>query len=147
MAKPVPNVTQSTMTSVESPAVRTPELTLSKQAVHSPSIASLTDHFENADRLKEYCISVNSYFPTSAIMVSLYKKLPYTLTYYPSFNARTAGIADPDSVTVDNGSTELIAWLNNVFVQEDILEPVSSAMRCGTTCWLTTDSTRVSPQH
>lgn len=119
---------------VESPSVvNQPDLGLFNHAVHSPSYASLTNNFQNADKLRDYCIPVNSYFPTPAIMNALYEKMPFALKYYPSGNSELAeivcqfaDIADPASVIVGNGSTELISWLNNLFIQDDVLVPVPS---------------------
>lgn len=100
---------------------------------HSPSFASLTNNFEHAAQLKDYCIPVNSYFPTPGIMEALYNKLPYALKYYPGGSgdiaaliAEFAGIDNPATVLAGNGSTELISWLNSVFIKDDVLIPVPS---------------------
>lgn len=112
-----------------------PELDLSlfQHAAHSPSFASLTNNFEQAAHLHDYCIPVNSYFPPQPVMEELTRKLPYALKYYPSANAQLAelvcafaDLADPASVIVGNGSTELISWLNTLFIQDDVLVPVPS---------------------
>lgn len=110
-----------------------PDPGLFAKAIHSPSYASLTNNFEQADTLRDYCIPVNSYFPTPAMMSALLEKLPYALKYYPSGNAELAhlvcqfaNVADPDSVIVGNGSTELISWLNTLFVKESLLVPIPS---------------------
>lgn len=102
-------------------------------SAHSPSFASLTNHFEQADQLQDYCIPVNSYFPTPAIMQALYAKIPYALKYYPGSNeaitkliCEFADIADPATVIAGNGSTELISWLNTLYIQDDVLVPVPS---------------------
>lgn len=128
-----PATLQPGQSGVQFPAGSRPDLALFHGNVHSPSYASLTDNFEQADQLRDYCIPVNSYFPTPAILDALYAKLPYALKYYPSGNAqiadlvcRFADIADPDSVIVGNGSTELISWLNSLFIQDDVLVPVPS---------------------
>ena len=122
------------MTLSESPSVDNQSaLGLFEQSVHSPSYASLTNNFEFVDKLKDYCIPVNSYFPTPAIMSALYAKMPYALKYYPSGNSdlaelvcQFADIADPRSVIVGNGSTELISWLNTLFIKDNLLVPVPS---------------------
>ncbi|UHG94179.1 pyridoxal phosphate-dependent aminotransferase [Spirosoma oryzicola] len=122
------------MTLVESTSVvNQPDMNLFTHTVHSPSYASLTDNFERVDKLKDYCIPVNSYFPTTAIMDALYAKMPYALKYYPSSNSelaelicRFADIADPNSVIAGNGSTELISWLNTLYVKDNLLVPVPS---------------------
>lgn len=121
------------MNVVEPSVASRPDIRLFHSQAHSPSYASLTDNFDRVDQLKDYCIPVNSYFPTPAIMSALYEKMPYALKYYPSGNAQIADIvcqfadiADPDTVIVGNGSTELISWLNTLFVQDDVLVPVPS---------------------
>lgn len=100
---------------------------------HNPSYSCLTNNFENAGKLKDYCIPVNSYFPTPSIMKGLYEKLPYAIKYYPSGNehiaeqvAAFAGIADPETIVAGNGSTELISWLNSLFIKDNVLIPVPS---------------------
>jgi histidinol-phosphate/aromatic aminotransferase/cobyric acid decarboxylase-like protein len=121
------------MNVVESSVASQPDIALFRSQAHSPSYASLTDNFDRVDQLKDYCIPINSYFPTPAIMSALYEKMPYALKYYPSGNAQIAeivcqfaDIADPNTVIVGNGSTELISWLNTLFVQDDVLVPVPS---------------------
>jgi len=56
-------------------AEQAPNVSLFQATAHSPSYASLTNNFETAKHLKDYCIPVNSYFPTPAIMNALYQKL------------------------------------------------------------------------
>lgn len=109
------------------------DLSLFQQTTHSPSYASLTNNFEDAAHLHDYCIPVNSYFPPANVLEQLYQKLPYALKYYPSGNAQLAelvcafaDLADPACVIVGNGSTELISWLNTLFIQDDVLVPVPS---------------------
>lgn len=116
-----------------SPSANTPNLGLFQTTSHSPSYASLTNNFQHAGQLKDYCIPVNSYFPTPSVMEELYQKLPFALKYYPSGNGDItklicdfADIADPNTVLAGNGSTELISWLNTVFIQDDVLIPVPS---------------------
>lgn len=110
-----------------------PDLALFQRTSHNPSYASLTHNFEHAQQLHDYCIPVNSYFPPTRVLEALYEKLPYALKYYPSANAELAelvcdfvGLPDPACVLVGNGSTELISWLNTLFIQEDVLVPVPS---------------------
>jgi len=121
------------MNAVKSGLNNQPNLELFHTTAHSPSYAQLTNNFEQAHRLKDYCIPVNSYFPTPAILEALYEKMPYALKYYPSGNEQIAAIvcqfaeiADPDTVLVGNGSTELISWLNSLFIKDNLLVPVPS---------------------
>jgi threonine-phosphate decarboxylase len=110
-----------------------PDAALFQTTSHSPSYASLTNNFENAGELKDYCIPVNSYFPTPNIMQELYNKMPYALKYYPGSNediskliSEFADIKDATTILAGNGSTELISWLNTVFIKDDVLIPVPS---------------------
>jgi histidinol-phosphate/aromatic aminotransferase/cobyric acid decarboxylase-like protein len=121
------------MKSQPSSIKQTPNVALFQSTSHSPSYASLTNNFEHAGLLKDYCIPVNSYFPTPGVMQELYQKLPYALKYYPSGNSditklicEFADIADQSTVLAGNGSTELISWLNTVFIKDDVLIPVPS---------------------
>ena len=121
------------MKSEESLHLQKPNVALFQTTAHSPSYASLTNNFEHASRLKDYCIPVNSYFPTPDIMQDLYKKLPYALKYYPGSNdeiakliGEFADISDTNTILAGNGSTELISWLNSVFIKDDVLIPVPS---------------------
>jgi threonine-phosphate decarboxylase len=121
------------MKSEESKHIQKPDVALFQTTSHSPSYASLTNNFENAGQLKDYCIPVNSYFPTPGIMQELFKKLSYALKYYPSSNVEIAKlisefaeIEDPHTILAGNGSTELISWLNSIFIKDDVLVPVPS---------------------
>ena len=104
-----------------------------KSNVHSPSYATLTNNFEEAYNLKDYCIPVNSYFPSAGIMEQLYDKMRYALKYYPSNNSQIAEVVaafadlpNAENVLLGNGSTELISWINNLFIKDDVLIPVPS---------------------
>jgi threonine-phosphate decarboxylase len=104
-----------------------------KSNVHSPSYATLTNNFEGASDLKDYCIPVNSYFPTPGVMEQLYDKMRYALKYYPSNNSQIAEVVaafadlpNPENLLLGNGSTELISWLNTLFIKDDVLVPVPS---------------------
>jgi threonine-phosphate decarboxylase len=104
-----------------------------KSNIHSPSYATLTNNFDQASNLKDYCIPVNSYFPTAGIMEQLYDKMRYALKYYPSNNSQIAEVVsafadlpNPENVLLGNGSTELISWLNNLFIKDNVLIPVPS---------------------
>ena len=78
------------MNSAKNQNSATPNLFLFNNQSHSPSYASLTHNFEHAHLLKDYCIPVNSYFPTDDIMQQLYQKMPFALKYYPSGNSQLA---------------------------------------------------------
>lgn len=109
------------------------DVALFDATTHNPSFASLTNHFRNDNGLKDYCIPVNSYFPPQRIMDELFSLLPYALKYYPSSNESIAdnialfsGVDNSDWIVAANGSTEIISWLNSIFIQESIFVPVPS---------------------
>lgn len=103
------------------------------QTTHNPSYASLTNNFEAIHGLKDYCIPVNSYFPPDHVMDKLFEKMQYALKYYPSSNesiaeniAAFSGVENPDWIIAGNGSTEIISWLNSVFIKDNLFVPVPS---------------------
>jgi Histidinol-phosphate/aromatic aminotransferase and cobyric acid decarboxylase len=109
------------------------DIELFDKTTHNPSFASLTNNFKNDSGLKDYCIPVNSYFPPDHIMQELFERLPYALKYYPSSNESIAdnialfsGVENPDWIVAGNGSTEIISWLNSIFIKESIFVPVPS---------------------
>lgn len=100
---------------------------------HNPSYASLTNNFENINGLKDYCIPANYYFPPPSTMNALSKKIPYALKYYPSSNetiveniATFSEIQNPNWIVAGNGSTEIISWLNSIFIKDSLFVPVPS---------------------
>lgn len=109
------------------------DLNLFNKTKHNPSYASLTQNFDLAHELKDFCIPVNSYFPPRDVMDSLYEKLPFALKYYPGSNdsiaeniAAFGEIDDPEWIVAGNGSTEIISWLNSIFIKESLFVPVPS---------------------
>ncbi len=109
------------------------DLKLFKKTTHNPSYASLTDNFEKIKELKDFCIPVNTYFPPKSTMDSLYNKIPYALKYYPSSNrditeyiARFSDIKNPKTIIAGNGSTEIISWLNSMFLKDSLFVPIPS---------------------
>lgn len=109
------------------------DIKLFEKTTHNPSFASLTNHFRTTNGLKDYCIPVNSYFPPAHIMDELFRRLPYALKYYPSSNESIAdnialfsGVTNPNWIVAGNGSTEIISWLNSIFIKESIFVPVPS---------------------
>ena len=113
------------------------DLSLFSDTKHSPSIfalnASMGDGFRG--RLRDYCIPVNPYFPTPEIFESLRNRLDTILKFYPSANDEIAAkLADfvglhPDTLVLGNGSTELISWINRLFVTESLAIPVPTFSR------------------
>lgn len=100
---------------------------------HNPSYASLTNNFTDINNLRDYCIPVNSYFPPEEVMDKLKEKMSYALKYYPSSNediaaniATFSGIKNPATIIAGNGSTEIISWLNSLFIKESLFVPTPS---------------------
>jgi histidinol-phosphate/aromatic aminotransferase/cobyric acid decarboxylase-like protein len=107
------------------------DLSLFEGTAHSPSFLNLRRSMGRSDlTLRDYCIPVNPYFPTSAMFNELRRDLEESLKYYPSSNedltrllCRTIGL-DPASVVLANGSTELITWIDRLFIKDNIATPV-----------------------
>jgi histidinol-phosphate/aromatic aminotransferase/cobyric acid decarboxylase-like protein len=107
------------------------DLTLFDGTVHSPSFLNLRRSMGRPDlTLRDYCIPVNPYFPTPAMFDELRLGLEESLKYYPSSNqeltrllSRAIGL-DPASVVLANGSTELITWIDRLFVTGGLATPV-----------------------
>lgn len=100
---------------------------------HNPSYASLTKNFTHINNLRDYCIPVNAYFPPAQVMEKLQEKISYALKYYPGSNesiaasiATFSGIENPDTIVAGNGSTEIISWLNSMFIKESLFVPTPS---------------------
>jgi histidinol-phosphate/aromatic aminotransferase/cobyric acid decarboxylase-like protein len=80
--------------------------------------------------LRDYCIPVNPYFPTTAMFDELREGLEGSLKYYPSSNEELTRLLcqaidlDPASVVLANGSTELITWIDRLFVNDSLATPV-----------------------
>ncbi|MES2822392.1 MAG: histidinol-phosphate transaminase [Pseudomonadota bacterium] len=100
---------------------------------HNPSYASLTKNFTEINNLRDYCIPVNSYFPPAAVMTTLQEKIAFALKYYPGSNesiaeniAAFSGIDNPATIIAGNGSTEIISWLNSIFIKDSLFVLVPS---------------------
>lgn len=103
------------------------------KTTHNPSFASLTNQFNDINGLRDYCIPVNPYFPPAEVMEKLQEKIAFALKYYPGSNEQIAeniagfsGIHNPATIIAGNGSTEIISWLNSLFIQGSLFVPVPS---------------------
>jgi threonine-phosphate decarboxylase len=103
------------------------------KTTHNPSFASLTNQFSDINGLRDYCIPVNSYFPPAGVMEKLQEKIAFALKYYPGSNeqiaeniAQFSGIHNPATIIAGNGSTEIISWLNSLFIKDSLFVPVPS---------------------
>jgi histidinol-phosphate/aromatic aminotransferase/cobyric acid decarboxylase-like protein len=103
------------------------------KTTHNPSFASLTKQFTEINGLRDYCIPVNPYFPPPAVMEKLQERIAFALKYYPGSNesiaeniAQFSGIDNPNTIIAGNGSTEIISWLNSLFIKDSLFVPVPS---------------------
>lgn len=107
------------------------DLSLFEKTSHNPSLPALVRSLGRDDlALQDFCIPVNPYFPTPEIFASFQQDLETILKYYPSSNesiasclAKTFGL-DPDTVVMGNGSTELITWIDLLFVGTRVATPI-----------------------
>lgn len=107
------------------------DLSLLDCTAHSPSFHALSRSMNRRDLvLHDFCIPVNSYFPTEAMFHELRDRLPDALKYYPSSNDDLTRVLcntlklDPACVVLANGSTELITWIDHLFINSSIATPV-----------------------
>ena len=107
------------------------DLSLFTRSAHNPSFFSIARSLGPTPLpLLDFCVPCNPYFPTPAMFASWANRLEETLKYYPSDSkiigdalSETLGI-DADSVVLANGSTELITWLDHLFITESLATPV-----------------------
>ncbi|HSC67885.1 MAG TPA: histidinol-phosphate transaminase [Cellvibrio sp.] len=109
------------------------DTSLFAKTTHNPSYASLTKQFSEINNLRDYCIPVNPYFPPAHVMEKLQEKIGYALKYYPGSNENIAmniatfsGIKNPATIIAGNGSTEIISWLNSLFIKQSLFVPAPS---------------------
>jgi histidinol-phosphate/aromatic aminotransferase/cobyric acid decarboxylase-like protein len=102
-----------------------------KQTAHSPSYFELSRTLgEGANRLIDFCIPCNPYFPTREMFADLANNLEAVLKFYPSgSDAIAAQLArvlklNPATIAMSNGSTEIITWLDHLWVTESIAIPI-----------------------
>ncbi len=109
------------------------DTSLFAKTTHNPSFASLTKQFTDINGLRDYCIPVNPYFPPPAIMEKLQERIAFALKYYPGSNeniaeniAQFSEVKNPKTIIAGNGSTEIISWLNSLFIKASLFVPVPS---------------------
>jgi len=101
------------------------------QAAHSPSIFELTRQLgEDAERMVDFCIPCNPYFPTPEMFDELAANLESVLKFYPSDSAQIAGHLarvlglNPATIAMSNGSTELITWMDHLWITSSMAVPI-----------------------
>ncbi|WP_434445863.1 pyridoxal phosphate-dependent aminotransferase [Lentzea sp. E54] len=101
---------------------------LFQQTAHSPSYFELSR--TGAGELVDFCIPCNPYFPTPQMFEELSKNLEAVLKFYPSDSAKIAqqlcavlGL-NPATIAMSNGSTELITWMDHLWIHESVAIPI-----------------------
>ena len=107
------------------------DLSLLDEGAHNPGLPRLQRSMGRTDlQLRDFSIPVNPYFPTRAMWDRIHGRLECALKYYPSTNAaiaeRLADVLglDPQTAVVANGSTELITWINQLWVRGGLVTDV-----------------------
>ena len=90
-------------------------LSLLDVAAHNPSYHELMASMPaGSERIVDYCVPVNSYFPTPAMFVDMHEAMLDAVKYYPESAERLGRrlasrlAIDPSELVLANGSTELI---------------------------------------
>src|SRR5918998_3814557 len=85
---------------------------------------------EHGRQLIDFCIPCNPYFPTKGMFEELAGNLENILKFYPSDAdtitgqlARVVGL-NPSTIAMSNGSTELITWMDHLWVTESLAVPI-----------------------
>ncbi len=101
------------------------------QAAHSPSIFELSRKLgEDARQMADFCIPCNPYFPTPEMFDELAGSLESVLKFYPSDSGTIAGHLaqvlglNPATIAMSNGSTELITWMDHLWITESMAVPI-----------------------
>jgi histidinol-phosphate/aromatic aminotransferase/cobyric acid decarboxylase-like protein len=104
---------------------------LFQQTAHSPSYFELSRRMgEHGRQLVDFCIPCNPYFPTSGMFQQLAGNLENVLKFYPSDADTIAGQLarvlklNPSTIAMSNGSTELITWMDHLWVTESVAIPI-----------------------
>ncbi|MGW3992297.1 pyridoxal phosphate-dependent aminotransferase [Amycolatopsis sp. NPDC004772] len=109
----------------------TPHGLFQQNKAHSPSFFSVARAMgQHADDLADFCIPCNPYFPTDEMFGELERNLRTILKFYPSdAGAITAQLAsvlrlNPSTISLANGSTELITWIDQLLVDSSVAVPI-----------------------
>ena len=90
-----------------------------------PRLGSLTRSIDGEARdVRDFDTPVNPYFPTTDLFRALGDRLEESLRRSPSANGAIAEVLgrtlgyDPDTLVLGNGASELISWINQLFVRD-----------------------------
>jgi histidinol-phosphate/aromatic aminotransferase/cobyric acid decarboxylase-like protein len=104
---------------------------LFQQTAHSPSYFELSRRMGGDGRqLVDFCIPCNPYFPTPEMFTELAKNLENVLKFYPSDADTIAGQLakvlrlNPATIAMSNGSTELITWMDHLWIRDSVAIPI-----------------------
>jgi histidinol-phosphate/aromatic aminotransferase/cobyric acid decarboxylase-like protein len=104
---------------------------LFQQTAHSPSYFELTRQMgEGTRELVDFCIPCNPYFPTPEMFNALAKNLESVLKFYPSDATKIANQLahvlrlNPATIAMSNGSTELITWMDHLWIHDSVAIPI-----------------------
>ena len=108
------------------------DTSLLRQGAHSPSYFALSRSMgpDAKEKLADFCIPCNPYFPTPEMFAKLTESLVDILKYYPSDSGTiTKQLCQvlrlhPQTVAMANGSTELITWIDHLLIKESVAIPI-----------------------
>ena len=108
------------------------DTSLLRQGAHSPSYFALSRSMgpDAKEKLADFCIPCNPYFPTPDMFAKLSESLVDILKYYPSDSGTiTKQLCQvlrlhPQTVAMANGSTELITWIDHLLIKESVAIPI-----------------------
>jgi len=96
---------------------------------HNPAFSTLKQQLplDLAGNLRDYYVPINPYFPTSSLFEHIRENLAELLLYYPEQNLVLSKSLeqfleiDSQCLVMANGSTELITWIDHLFVGHSLL--------------------------
>ena len=104
---------------------------LFQQTAHSPSYFELSRRVgEDGRKLIDFCIPCNPHFPTPGMFQQLAGNLENVLRFYPSDADTIAGQLarvlqlNPSTIAMSNGSTELITWMDHLWITDSVAIPI-----------------------
>jgi len=103
-----------------------------KRQAHNPSFGALKRQLpkSTANKLIDFYVPANKYFPTPEMYEDLHSNLGDALTYYPDQNEPLVEILsqlvdiESDCLVLANGSTELITWIDRLFLSNMLFTSV-----------------------
>lgn len=103
----------------------------SQHTAHSPSFFELSRTLgDGASDMVDFCIPCNPYFPTPEMFAELGERLEAILKFYPSDTGTIAGRLskvlglNPATIAMSNGSTELITWIDHLWITSSVAIPI-----------------------